>query len=147
MRELRLRSSAEAIAELDRLESAPAPSIEGPWSLGQVLAHCAQSIECSMDGYPQSRSAVFRATVGRVAMRVFLRRGHLSHDPTAPIPGAPALEAITTPEGLARLRAAMHRFATFEGELAPHFAYGRVTKADYEALHAMHLANHLSQFG
>ena len=52
---------------------------------------------------------------------------------------------IGTGAGLARFDGI--RFATFEGELAPHFAYGRVTKADYEALHAMHLANHLSQFG
>ena len=145
MRELRLRSTAEALAELDKLEAAAAPSLEGSWSLGQVLAHCAQSVEYSMDGYPQNRSAIFRATLGSVAKRVFLRRGFLSHDPAAAIPGAPSVEATSTEEGLARLRGALQRFAAFGGELAPHFAYGRVSKGDYEALHAMHLADHLSR--
>ena len=142
MRELQLRSSAEVLAELDRLE-AGAASVEGPWSLGQTLAHCAQSIEYSMDGYPTARSALFRGTIGRLAMRVFLWRGRLSHDIAAAIPGAPALDGVSDAEGFARLRSAIRRFSEFGGALAPHFAYGRVTKADYEALHAMHTADHL----
>ena len=146
VRELRLRSSDEALAEIERLERvAERLSIEGSWSLGQVLAHCAQSIDYSIDGYPSARSALFRATVGRLAMRAFLRRGYLSHDVVAPIPGAPSLEPLSAAEGFSRLRAALARFAAFEGELAPHFAYGRVNKAEYDALHAMHLADHLSR--
>ena len=30
------------------------------------------------------------------------------------------------------------------GPCAPHFTYGPTTKAEYEALHAMHLTNHLT---
>ena len=34
-----------------------------------------------------------------------------------------------------------------EGALAPHFAYGVVTKAEYDRLHALHVANHLAPDG
>ena len=143
MRELRLRTAADALAELDRVTAAP-PAVPGPWTLAQILAHCAQSVEYSMDGYPTARSALFRGTVGRLAMRTFLRRGHMSHDVAAGIPGAPDIGAdVALADARARLRAAFERFVAFEGELAPHFAYGKVTKPEYEALHAMHLADHL----
>jgi hypothetical protein len=116
----------------------------GPWSLPQALAHCAQSIEFSLTGFPQVRAAWFRATVGRVAASVFLRRGYLGHDLSALIPGAPALdERLTQEAGRALLREAIARFRAHKGPLAPHFAYGNVSRDDYEKLHAMHAADHL----
>ena len=43
----------------------------GTWSLAQVLNHAAQSIEYSMSGFPESKSALFRATVGSAAFALF----------------------------------------------------------------------------
>ena len=52
------------------------------------------------------------------------------------------------PEGLALGPAidyvlqALDRFDKHTGALAPHFAYGALSKADYARAHLMHLANH-----
>ena len=44
------------------------------------------------------------------------------------------------------LHEAIEAFHRHTGELQPHFAYGRLSKAEYELAHAMHLANHLAAF-
>jgi hypothetical protein len=142
-----------ALTRLDDLEPALAPLLRsarpsppGSWDLAQVLAHCAQSIEYSMTGYPRLRSALFRALVGPVVKRRFIRRGRMSHDRSAPVPGAPELERLSLDAAAARLRAAIAAFRAFDGPLAPPLAYGRCTKADYDTLHALHLADHLEIF-
>lgn len=116
------------------------------WNLRQLLQHLAQSIEFSLQGYPQARSAVFRHTVGRAAFAVFDARGQMNHDLAEPIPGAPALQAeLSLREAVQRLLDAMQAFAAHRGLLAPHFAYGVLSKAEYQRAHLMHLANHWSQ--
>ena len=45
---------------------------------------------------------------------------------------------------LQTLRARIAEFDRWTGALQPHFAYGTLTKAQYERAHAMHLANHLA---
>jgi hypothetical protein len=72
----------------------------------------------------------------------------MRHDLAEPIPGVEALPAPGADVGaaLARLRAAAEAFRAFDAPLQPHFAYGALDKAEYEAAHAMHLANHLSFF-
>lgn len=116
------------------------------WNLPQLLQHLAQSIEFSLQGYPQARSAVFRHTVGRAAFAVFDARGQMNHDLAEPIPGAPALQAeLSLREAVQRLLDAMQAFAAHRGLLAPHFAYGVLSKSEYQRAHLMHLANHWSQ--
>jgi hypothetical protein len=120
-------------------------AVPGPWTLPQVVAHCAQSIELSLSGFPHLRSALFRATAGRLAARTFLRRGYLHHDLQAPIPGAPPLPSdLTLEAAVTLLQSAVGQFRAHRGPLAPHFAYGSVSRADYEKLHAMHAADHLA---
>ena len=118
-----------------------------PWNLSQVLQHLAQSIEFSMQGYPTLKRAWFRATVGSAAFAVFNAQGEMNHDLAEPIPGAPALDpsqALKT--SVQRLLNAMEAFAAFNGTLRPHFAYGELTKPQYERAHLMHLATHWTQF-
>ena len=97
----------------------------------------------SLDGYPQPRSALFQNTLGAAAFAVFQWRGRMSHGLDEPIPGAPplALPGDLT-ASVARLRAAIARFDGHSGALAPHFAYGRLDKAQYARAHAFHIANH-----
>ena len=35
---------------------------------------------------------------------------------------------------------------SWQGPLRPHFAYGKLSKPEFERAHAMHLANHFSAF-
>jgi len=145
-KQLRLKSLDEVKAELLKLERAGSPQVEGEWSVAQVLIHCAQSIEYSLTGYPSRRSALFRATVGPLVLRKFLKQGFMGHDLKAPVPNAPGLPATATlSEGLSRLRKAITDFQAATGELAPHFAYGPVTRTQYDQIHAFHVANHLEE--
>lgn len=117
------------------------------WNLSQVLQHLAQSIEFSMQGYPELKGRWFRSTVGAAAFILFNGRGWMSHDLGEPIPGAPALDAGQALRVSAqRLLDAMEAFARFDGTLRPHFAYGELSKPQYERAHLMHLANHWIQF-
>jgi hypothetical protein len=119
---------------------------DGAWLLPQVLNHLAQSVEYSIDGYPELKSALFRSAIGSVAFAVFEARGKMGHSLSEPIPGAPALDAQAPLEpAKARLLAALQRFEAHEGEFAPHFAYGSLDKPQYLRAHLMHLANHWTE--
>ncbi|MBI4818501.1 MAG: DUF1569 domain-containing protein [Deltaproteobacteria bacterium] len=111
---------------------------------GVALAHCAQSIELSISGFPQLRGLVVRRLVGPLVFRRFARRGFMKHALKAQIPGAAEIDPNTTVEaGRARLEAAIEAFRAHDGTLAEHFAYGRLSRDEYELAHSMHVADHL----
>jgi hypothetical protein len=135
---------------LDELERqiAAADDRPGPggWTLAQTVAHCAQSIEYSIAGYPKLRSALFRATIGPLAKRKFLRAGRMSHDLAAPVAGAPALPPeLALADARDRLRAAVAAFRAHPGPFAPHLAYGACSKDEYARLHLLHVEDHLGR--
>jgi hypothetical protein len=149
-RQLVFGTLVDALREVDRLASASVSALAPAtaWNWSQTLEHCAQSIEFSLQGFPAPKSTLFQDTLGSAAFGVFALRGRMSHNLAEPIPGAPVLDA-STPDAvlaLARLRKSVQDFANHAGPLHPHFAYGALTKAQYEQAHAMHLANHLSAF-
>lgn len=136
-----LASAATAIESLAR-----GHRHTGAWTLAQMLSHATQSIDCSIDGFPQLKSALFRKAVGSVAFAVFEARGKMGHTLSEPIPGAPALDANAPLEQAITLAlAALRRFEAHSGALAPHFAYGELDKAQYTRAHLMHLANHWTE--
>jgi hypothetical protein len=121
-------------------------STSGRWNAFQVLTHCAQTVEFSMAGYPAPKSAVFQLTAGKLAYAAFSAQGKMKHSLSEPIAGAPVLAAVGHPrEALERLRKAFTAFQQFQGVLAPHFAYGALSKADYELAHVLHFSNHLEE--
>lgn len=146
-RRLSFSTLASAEEELGRLAAAKTLHAGATWTWAQTLEHCAQSIEYSMAGFPESKSKLFQSTVGPVALRVFSWRGRMTHDLAEPIPGAPALAVGSNAEAaLMRLRDSIAAFRNWSKPLQPHFAYGALGKQEYELAHAMHLANHFSQF-
>lgn len=146
-RQLSFLTLDAAEKELGFLAQSGALRSDAVWSWAQTLAHCAQSIEYSMTGYPASRSALFQRTVGSAALDFFAWRGRMTHDLSEPIPGAPSLPATSdAAAALHRLRTAIESFRAWSHPLLPHFAYGALSKGEYEVAHAMHLAEHLSHF-
>jgi len=118
----------------------------GAWNLAQVLTHAAQSIDYSIDGYPQLKPRAFRSTIGPLAFSIFKARGRMSHGLSEPIPGAPALPPNAALEAAAqRLLAAVARFEAHPGPFAPHFAYGELSREDYAQAHLLHLSNHWTE--
>ncbi len=117
---------------------------EKGWSPAEVFNHCAQSVDYSMDGYPQLKPAWFRQSVGPAVFDLFAARGGMRHPLDEAIPGAPALDEPASQQlALQRLQVSMQRFADFKGALQPHFAYGELSHAEYAMAHVMHLYNHL----
>lgn len=138
-----VQSLDDTLRWLDRLEQATRVEAIGAWPVGAVLEHLAQSIEMSIDGYPQARGALFQRTAGGAAFAYFKWRGRMSHGLADPIPGAPALAAGADwkPASL-RLRAAIMRFNNHAGALQPHFAYGVLSKQEFALAHRLHIGNH-----
>jgi hypothetical protein len=89
---------------------------------------------------------VFQKTVGRLAFKSFARRRRMSHDLAQAIPGAPAHGKENPATAVQRLRQAVQQFQKWDQPLQPHFAFGELSKAEYEQAHAMHIANHFSAF-
>ena len=119
-------------------------SIRG-WSPSEVFNHCAQSIDYSIDGYPELKPAWFRHSLGPAAFAVFSVRGAMRHPLDEVIPGAASLlEPASQGLALQRLQMAFERFASYSGELQPHFAYGALEHGEYAEAHVLHLYNHLS---
>jgi Protein of unknown function (DUF1569) len=146
-RKLVFASLDEALRELDRLAKAAALTPGTVWTWPQTLVHCAQSVEYSITGFPQPKSELFQRTVGAAAFSVFSWRGRMSHALDDPIPGAPPLDASTdAASALARLQRAVQDFRASKAPLRPHFAYGELSRSEYERAHAMHLAGHFSAF-
>jgi hypothetical protein len=120
------------------------PRVVEPWSVGVTMMHCAQSIDSLIDGFPQPRSIIVRRVAGPMAAKRFIRKGVMSHDTAAPIPGLPEIDPATTWEtGRDRLVAAIDRYLGHRGPLQEHFAYGRLTYAQGARLNALHIENHL----
>jgi len=139
----KVQSLDEALRWLDRVEKSPAVQTTGAWPLVSVLEHLAQSIEMSVDGFPEPKSALFQSTAGSAAFAFFKWRGRMSHGLDEPIPGAPILSAHGDWKPAAqRLRVAIARFNGHQGVLKPHFAYGALDKANFAVAHAFHVANH-----
>jgi hypothetical protein len=141
----RLSCLTDAAAALRDLRGNSEATVVGPPTLHQMLGHLAQSIDCSRTGYPEMKPAWVRATVGRLVLWLFLRRGAMRHDLAAPVPGMPAI----APEGdleaaWDRLLGAIAAFQRHEGPMQPHFVYGELDKATYDRVHAMHIADHLA---
>ena len=139
---------AAARRAIDAL-SAPGVRKAGGFTLAQMLHHAAQSVEFSIDGFPQAYSTLFRHTAGSAAWAWFDTRGAMQHDLSEPIPGAPPLAEFAAAEALPaaaqRLHGALARFEAHRGALAPHFAYGSLDKPQYLRAHLMHLANHWTE--
>lgn len=123
--------------------TADLPAAPGAWTTAQHVDHCAASIAASVDGFPALKPRLVRATIGRLVKRRFLGRGAMRHDTHAPLPGGAPPPPRTLDDAIASLHAAIERFRSHRGPLAPHPVYGACTADEYERLHALHVADHL----
>lgn len=142
---LYLKSLDAAKQELRRLSEQDLIS-STDWSTYQVFAHCAQTIDYSIFGYPLLKPAFIRNTVGRLAIHKFLKQGYMKHDLSAGVPGSPKIEKSggSSRDGIETLLQSIEHFEAYQGELKPHLLFGKLTKAQYDCYFAMHIADHLT---
>jgi hypothetical protein len=134
-----------ALQKLDVLSQAKLKSL-GEWDLYQIFTHCAQSVEYSMSEFPVHKSRLFKRTIGNLAFSIFSTKGKMSHGLSEPIPGAaPLTSQMDVTVALDRLKKSLIDFDKYLGPIAPHFAYGHLTKKEFEMAHVMHLNNHLQE--
>ena len=118
----------------------------GEWEVNKIFAHCAQSVELSMTEFPEHKSILFKNTIGKLAFSLFSSKGKMTHGLSEPIPGSPSIDQnLDTTVALNHLTKVLIDFENYKGELAPHFAYGKLSKSEYEIAHVMHLYNHLQE--
>ena len=138
-RGLRFERYADISTEVERL--AGGHRVLGNWTLAQICHHLANTEEFSVSPTePEIRtSRLYRATVGRLALRMLLwfryipeRQGNL-----APLP-AVALDAA-----MERLRGTIRRLST-EPMTAEHPIFGRLSQRQWRLFHLHHAAHHLS---
>jgi len=143
-RGLKLANLDEALFEIDLIEANPPVEMQQEWTLYKVLHHLAQSCEYSMTGYPELQPAAVQA-VAKLVFDTYVDQGFMTHDLGAPVPGAPAIpdSGLLAP-AFARLRRAIYSFQAFTGELHPHFAYGELTREEWELAHSFHMADHFT---
>ncbi len=118
----------------------------GKWSPAHVFNHNAQSIDYSLAGFPESKSALFQSLLGKPAFAVFAAKRAMHHGLAEPIPGAYEIaDNGNLDAAIDKFLASIAAFKAFDGALKPHFAYGALSKADYALAHAMHFYNHMSE--
>ena len=138
-RRVRFHSYDGILDEVERL--AGGHRVLGTWTLAQICHHLADTEEFSVSpSEPEIRtSRLYRATVGRFALRMLLwfryipeRQGNL-----APLPPV-ALDAA-----MERLRGTIRRIST-EPMTAEHPIFGRLSRRQWRLFHLHHAAHHLS---
>ena len=143
---LTFSSLEEALKNIEQYARGGLEPKDGKWSLYKTLHHAAQSIEFSLQGYPAYKPVLFKRTVGKLALHIFLTRGAMRHDIAAPIPEAPPIEETgDARQGFLRLESAVSAFQRHTGDFAEHFAYGKLSKSQYDAVQALHITNHLNE--
>ncbi len=122
----------------------------GSWSPAKIFIHCAKSIEFSMIGFPIQKSDTFKSILGRNAFATFASLGKMTHGLDEIIPGEGSIDLIEQSEvsdeqAIDLLLTSMYSFQNYQGNLKQHFAYGHLSRTEYELAHVMHFYNHLAE--
>ncbi len=138
------RTCDEVSVEIDRLKAdgfAPA----GNWSLAQICAHLAKSMEESLDGYTATVSLPIRILVrcgaGRLILRRILKKRRMPNN----IKGPAAMMPTDTADefaAVARIREALGRTQA-AASFHPSPIFGKVAAEQMRQIHLIHAAHHL----
>ncbi len=115
----------------------------GKWGLAQVCEHLALALEAMMTGFPRPFPWWVRWLGGPVVRAWVFATGRFPAGLPTPAGVAPAAD-VDEGAAIHHLLEALERFTRFDGPLAPHPAFGRLSRRQWERLHLIHCAHHLS---
>lgn len=115
----------------------------GNWSLGQILNHVSGAMIGSVDGFPVKVPWVLRTLIGPVIKRRLLSTGRMAEGIKLPKKVLPKPELDARAEAEA-LRAAIAGFSAHPGPFADHPLFGPMRRDEWDLLHRIHCAHHLS---
>ena len=131
----------QIVAEAERL-SERGYRMHGHWTLGQVCAHVAILMECSLDGFGFKLPLRYRL-LGRLLKKRLLNQP-IPAGVRFPARAASTLEppVVTDGEGLDRLQKAVRRLQA-EPQRHPSPLLGRLSNVEWNTFHCRHAALHL----
>ncbi len=138
-RKVRFRSYDDILAEVEHL--GPAHRTLGKWTLGQICEHLCETQTFSVEPWEADieTSPLFRATVGRIALRALVWFGFIPEQQGNLAPRPPAdLDSARR-----HLGQSIRRIST-EPMSAGHPIFGRLTADQWRQFHLHHAAHHLS---
>ncbi len=140
-RRLVFQNLGEILPEVDRLRAGC--RTVGRWSLGQICWHLSESFVGSIEGFGVRRHLFMRTFLGRIALRRVFQTQSIDA-------GFTVTDRLDPPEdagvatSVASLEAAMDRYRSYSGAMGVHPFFGRLTRSEWDRLHCIHSAHHLS---
>ena len=107
------------------------------------LKHLSETFVFSVDGFPMKMPWILRKTIGRIIMRQVLRSNEMKEGIKVPDRFIPEPGADSRAEAEA-LRGAIKLFSAHPGPFAEHPFFGTMTRDQWDHLHRIHCAHHLS---
>jgi hypothetical protein len=141
-RELRFESLDAIARDVEILAGAREIRALGNWSAGQNLAHVALTMTRSIDGFPGELPWVVRVMM-RMLMKGYVLNRPMTPGFKAPKRAALSPEAVSTEEGLSRMRGALARMKA-ETKRAPSPMLGKLSVEEWDRLHCRHAELHFS---
>jgi len=117
----------------------------GKWSLGQVCNHLTKGVTGTVEEDPSIKKApwLLRRLVAPIVLNRVLKSGRMPEG----LNGPPALMPNTGLDDRAEaeaLRAALRLYSSHTGPVADHPFFGSLTRDQWDRLHRLHCAHHLS---
>ncbi len=140
-RTLAFSSVDQVMPDVDRLLNGHKTA--GNWSLGQICSHLTGTFQSSIEGFPIKMPWLMRATIGKVVKKKILASGKMDEGIKIPerfLP-KPGLDDRAEAEAL---RAALRLYAAHTGPVANHPMFGPMSRTEWDRLHCIHCAHHLS---
>ena len=142
-RALQFNNFAELKADLNRLRGVSYQRA-GSWSLAQVCEHMARVMTMSMDGFGDMRVPWYIRVAGPLMKRVVLKRGKMPAGVRGPKEMMPADSTADDGRQLDDFLAAIERYERFDQPLQPSPLFGPTTREEWDRVHLIHAAHHLS---
>jgi hypothetical protein len=145
-RTLKFSTLDDIAADVELLASAEGVTALGNWTIGEALAHLANSFNMSIDGAQFRAPWLFR-TFGPMFKNYFLTHP-MKPGIKLPKDAARQLTAqapVSRDEGVAKIRSALRRQQTI-ADRAPSPIFGPMTRDEWDQLHMRHAELHLSFF-
>jgi hypothetical protein len=140
-RSLRFEQLADILSDAEEIASGEIIPL-GNWTAGQVFSHCAQTMNCFLDGHDFGKVSFLGRFVGWLIKGRMLS-GEMPAGFKAPDPVLFPPAEVSVAEGLAALKSAIARWQ--RSTLPPsHPFFGTMSREDWNNLHLRHCELHFS---
>lgn len=141
-RSLTFRDFDAVTSDVDRLLETGYDAL-GHWSLGQICNHLTWTVTSSVEGFPSQFPWLVRQTIGQVVRSRVLGTGRMPERVFLPARLHPLPNREDRAEAEA-LRAALRLYQASNAPRALHPIMGRISPQEWDRLHLIHSAHHLS---